>query len=319
MLILTGLVALILGAEFVVRGSSRVAARLGISPMIIGLTIVSITTSAPELAVGIDAGLVGAGDITVANIAGTNAVNLLLILGLSALIRPLPLQARTLRVDLPMMASAAVVLLLLAVDQTLSRLDGALLLLIAAVYTVAVVQASRHERTRVRAEYAAEEPPPPRRTTARLLTLELVGLLAGIGIVVLGADWLVQGAVDVASRLGVSDAVIGLTIVAIGTSTPELATMLVSTVRNRRDVAVGNLIGSSVYNLSLILAVTALVVPGGIPISAQVVRIDLPVMVAAVLACVPVFIRGRRVSRLNGGLFVLAYTVYLGYVLLVRA
>lgn len=317
LLIVIGLVALAVGAEVVVRSSSRVARRLGVSPMIIGLTIVSATTSVPELAVGIDAALIGAPDLAVANIAGTNAVNLLLILGLSALLRPIPLQARTVRPDLPMMACAAVAALLLAIDRTISQLDGALLLMIAIGYTAVIIRSSRRDRARVRAEYAAESPAPPRRAASRLI-LELVSLLAGIVIVVLGADWLVNGAVDFARRFGISDAVIGLTIVAIGTSAPELAMMIITTARNHRDVAIGNLIGSSVYNIAFILAMTALVVPGGLHITTEVVRIDLPIMTAATLACVPVFIGDRRVTRLEGGLFVLSYAAYLSYLILVR-
>jgi cation:H+ antiporter len=318
LLIVIGLVALALGAEIVVRGSSRVARRLGVSPMIIGLTIVSATTSVPELAVGIDAALIGAPDLTVANIAGTNAVNLLLILGLSALLRPIPLQARTVRPDLPMMAFTAIVAFLLAIDRTLSRLDGALLLMVAVGYTAMIIRSSRRERARVRAEYAAECPPPPPRHAAFRLLLELISLVAGIAVVVVGADWLVNGAVDFARWFGVSDAVIGLTIVAIGTSAPELAMMIIATVRNHRDVAIGNLIGSSVYNIAFILATTALVVPGGLHITTEVVRIDLPVMTAATLACVPVFIGDRRVTRLEGGLFVLSYAAYLSYLILAR-
>ena len=318
MLIVAGLVALMVGAEVVVRSSSRVARRLGVSPMIIGLTIVSVMTSVPELAVGIDAALVGAGDISVANIAGTNVVNLMLILGLSALLRPLPLRSQTLHVDLPMMAFAAVALLIMALDGAVSRLDGALLLGIAAGYTAVVLRVSRRERAAVRREYEEESDATPRRRTARLLTYELSALLAGIVVVVLGADWLVEGAVDFARRFGVSDALIGLTIVAVGTSAPELATTLVATIRDRRDVAIGNLIGSSVYNIAFILGLMAVVVPDGLHVAAQVVQIDLPVMTAVVLACVPVFLRDRRLSRLNGGLFVLTYLGYLGYLVVAR-
>ncbi|HEX6970049.1 MAG TPA: calcium/sodium antiporter, partial [Micromonosporaceae bacterium] len=316
LLIVVGLVVLAVGAELVVHGASRLAGRLGVSPMIIGLTVVSITTSTPELAVGIGAARVGAGDIAVGNIAGTNAVNLLLILGLSALIRPLRLHARTLRGDLPLMAAAAAALLLAAVDGLISRLDGALLLAVAVVYTAVNIRASRRERARVRAEYEAEDSPPDRRPSPASTALDLLGLLAGVAVVTVGAEWLVTGAVEFAERRGVSDAVIGLTIVAIGTSAPEIATMISATVHDRRDVAVGNLIGSSVYNLTLILPMVALVIP--LPVTEELVRVDLPVMAAATLACVPVFMGDRRVTRLEGGLFVLAYAGYLAYLLVAR-
>ena len=314
-LIAIGLVALLVGAELVVRGGSRVARRLDISPIVIGLTVVSIGTSAPELAIGIEAARDGVGELAIGNIAGTNILNLVFILGLSALLRPLPLRPQTLRLDLPMMSVAAVALLILATDRTLSHLDGVLLLLIAVSYTVVIVLLSRRERAGVR----EESPPHTRRHTAPTAILEAAVLLAGIVTVVLGADWLVHGAEKLARQLGVDDALIGLTVVAIGTSAPELVTTVVSTIRRNRDVAIGNLIGSSVYNIALILGVTALADVDGLRVSAELVRIDLPVMTVAVLACIPIFVRGRRVTRLNGGLFVLAYAIYLGYLILVRA
>lgn len=318
MLILSGLAALVVGAELLVRASARLARRLGVAPMIIGLTIVAIGTSAPELAIGIDAALIGAGDIVVGNIAGTNVVNLMLILGFSALLRPLPLHGRTLRLDLPMMSLTAVVLLALVADRRLSRLDGALLVAIAVGYTVVIVRSSRRESADVRLEYEEETPPPAHGRSAALIAAECCVLLAGIVVIVTGADWLVNGAVDFARRFGVSEAVIGLTIVAVGTSAPEFATMVVATIRDHRDVAVGNLIGSSVYNIALILGVTALVPSDGVELAAQLVRIDLPLMVAAVLVCVPAFVSGRELTRLEGGSFVLAYLLYLGYLLFVR-
>jgi len=314
-LIVAGLVALLGGAELVTRAGSRLAGRLGISPILVGLTVVSIGTSAPELAIGIEAARDGVGDLAVGNIAGTNAVNLLLILGLSALLRPLPLHVRTLRFDLPMMALAALALLAMAADHTLSHSDGILLLVIAGLYTAVVARVSRRENRQVRAEYG---PPPNHRQAAPAASLETVALLAGIAFAIVGADWLVHGAVQVARQLGVTDAVIGLTVLAIGTSAPELATTLVGTVRRNRDVAIGNLIGSSVYNIALILGAAAVVGPAGLRLTDLLVRVDLPVMTAAVLACVPVFVRGRRMTRPEGGLFVLAYVGYLGYLLLAR-
>ncbi|AOT05947.1 sodium:calcium antiporter (plasmid) [Arthrobacter sp. U41] len=317
MLIVVGLAALIAGAELVLRAGTRLAARLGVSPLVIGLTVVSIGTSAPELAVGVDAVWVGAGDLAVGNIAGTNLVNLLLILGLSALLRPLTLHGQILRFDLPMMALAAISLLLMTLDRTLSRTDGVLLVAIALIYTAVILRVSRRELASVRAEYEAEYAPPPRPSPKGKL-VDIVLLVAGIAVVVLGAHGLVGGSVDLAQQLGVSDALIGLTIVSIGTSAPELVTTLVATVRNDRDVAVGNLIGSSVYNIAFILGVTTLTAPGGITVSEQLVQVDLPLMTAAVLLCIPVFLSGRRVHRFEGGLFVVLYLGYLLWLLTTR-
>jgi cation:H+ antiporter len=317
-LIAAGLVALVVGGELLLRGGSQVARRIGIPPIVIGQTVVSIGTSTPELAISIEAAVNNVGELAVGNIAGTNTVNLLLILGLSALLRPLALNARTLRVDLPMTGLAALALLALAADGALTRIDGVALLAVAVLYTVAVTRAGRRERAAIHEAYEREGRPDPSRHPVLLATLEVTALLVGIVVVVVGADWLVDGAVDLARQLGVSNAVIGLTIVAIGTSAPELVTTIISTVRDHRDIAIGNLIGSGVYNVALILGLPTLIAPGGLHVPAPLVWVDLPVMTAAVLACMPVFLSGRRASRLEGGLFVLAYAVYLGYLIVVR-
>lgn len=309
--LLGGLVALILGAEVVVRYGSLLARRLGVPPMIIGLTVVSIGTSAPELAVGIDAMLVNAGSLAVGNIAGTNIVNLLLILGLSGAIREIHFGRRTRMLDLPAMAAAGVVLYLLSLDGQLGFWEGVPLVLVAVGYTVGLVWWTRRETRAV----PPELPPGPGGPVVVWYSLLLAG---GIAVIVVGADWLVHGAVDLARLYGVSDAFIGLTVVAIGTSAPELVTALVSTVRGNRDIAIGNLIGSSVYNLTLILGVPVLVANGSGPVEPHLLQIDLPLMVLVGLLCVPVFVSGRRLSRNEGMLFVLGYVVYLTYLISVR-
>ncbi len=318
LLLLLGLAALVVGAELVVRTGSRLARRLGVPPIVVGLTIVSIGTSAPELAVGIDAIRSGAGSLAVGNIAGTNIVNLLLILGLSAAIRPIALGRQTFRLDLPAMVVASVLLLALAVDGSLSVLDGVVLFALAAVYTTVLVLMTRRESARVRQEFAEEFPAEPRRAGVLPMLLQVGGLMAGLVVIVLGADWLVRGAVEIAQAAGVSDAFIGLTIVAIGTSAPELATTIVSTIRGDRDIAVGNLIGSSTYNLTLILGTSLFFAPGQIALERELVVIDLPAMVVVALACIPVFLTGRRVSRGEGIAFVAAYAAFLAYLLIAR-
>ena len=320
-----GLTALIVGAEVMVRGSTAVAARLGISPIVIGLTVVSIGTSMPELAVGVVAATEGSGALAVGNIAGTNVVNQLLILGLSALILPLVMELRTLRFELPVMAGAAVLMWALAADGTLSRLDGVVLVVGAVGYTVAVIRIARRESRAVLGEFVeayavdgpgsglasgAAEPPAGKRSA-----MHVAMMLGGIAVVVVGADWLVTGSVGMARGFGVSDALIGLTVVAIGTSAPELVTTVVSTLRGERDVAVGNLLGSSIYNILLILGITCLVPTHGLLLPDNLVRIDIPIMVAVALVCVPIFVTGRRVSRLEGGAMVVAYVGYLAYLL----
>jgi len=316
--VVLGLVLLVGGAELIVRYGARLAARLGVPPILVGLTIVSIGTSAPELAVGIDAARAGEGSLALGNIAGTNIVNLLLILGLSAAIRAVPLGLQTLRLDLPMMGAVALLLLVFAVDGTVDRAEGGVLVAVALGYTLALVRSARRESARVIAEFDAEYQERPRDRGRDGIRAGVAGLmlLVGLGIIVVGAQWLVEGAVDLAASLGVSEAFIGLTIVAIGTSAPELATAILSTIRGDRDIAIGNLIGSSTFNLTLIMGVTVLVAP--IALEPELVLIDIPVMIAATFACGAFMMSGRMLTRIEGAIMVLAYGGYLAYLLAVR-
>jgi cation:H+ antiporter len=269
----------------------------------------------PELAVGVVAAVEGSGALAVGNIAGTNVVNLLFVLGLSALILPLAIEMRTLRFELPVMAGAAVLLWVLAANGVLSRIDGVILVTGAAAYTFAVIRASRRETREAAAEFAESYPAEATRPGRHRTVLDVGMMLGGIAVVVLGAEWLVDAAVGMAREFGVSDALIGLTVVAIGTSAPELVTTVVSTVRGDRDIAVGNLLGSSIYNILLILGVTCLVPPHGLELTPALVRIDIPIMVAVALACIPIFITGRRVGRIEGGAMVVGYLAYLAFLL----
>ncbi len=276
----------------------------------------------PELAVGVVAATEGNGSLAVGNIAGTNMVNLLLILGLSALILPLAMQMQTLRFDLPVIAAAASLLWALAANGVLSRLDGLVLVLCAIAYTAALIRTSRRESREIDEEFAAEygdqNSAIAERSGAGRMARHVSLLLGGIVIVVVGADWLVDGAVGMARVFGVSDALIGLTVVAIGTSAPELVTIVVSTMRGERDIAIGNLLGSSIYNILLILGITALVPAHGLMLDSILVRVDIPIMVVATLACVPIFITGRRVSRVEGGAMMVAYLAYLAFLLMTQ-
>jgi cation:H+ antiporter len=282
-----GLAALIGGAELMVRGGSRLAGQLGVTPLVIGLTVVAVGTSAPELAVGVVAALRGSGSLAVGNIAGTNTVNLLFILGLSALLTPLALQMRTLRFDLPAMIAAAVADgdgMGRRPDRSRGRRPGRRCHRLHRSHR----SLDRRESRAARAEFEKEYGTPPDDHPTRQVVSSLASLLVGIAAVV------------------------------IGTSSPELVTTVVATLRNNRDIAVGNLLGSSVYNILLILGVTCLVPPSGIHIDPDLIRVDIPVMTAATLVCVPVLWSGRRVTRLEGALFVGAYIAYLTYLVLAR-
>lgn len=317
---IAGLVVIILGSEMLLRGATRVALMLRVSPIIIGLTIVSIGTSTPELAVGITAAVEGKGALAVGNIAGTNIFNILFILGLSALIRPLPTRLLSVKLDVPVMIASALALIIMSIDGVLSQTEGALMVLAAIFYTITLIRLSRLETASMRQQFSNEfssESIPPRQAFIKE-TWNIFLLLIGMAVTVLGAELLVAGAVNIAQAYGVSDTLIGLTIVAMGTSAPELATTLLATYKNDRDVAIGNLIGSSIYNILAILGLTLLVAPGGIEVSKEILLIDLPLMAVVALVCLPVFKSDRCVSRREGAFFAIAYLVYLTTLVFIR-
>jgi cation:H+ antiporter len=257
LLIVAGLDGLLAGADLLVRGGAALASQFGVRPIVIGLTVVALGTSLPELAIGIDAVRQGSPGLAVGNIIGANLVNILFVLGLSARIRPIAFERRTLRFDLPAMTTASLALWLLARDGSLDRVDGTILCVGGVAYAAGIIWTSRQESAPARADYASGS----ERTTVRGRGGPLVRvftLLAGIGLVLVGAQLLVDGSIEIARSLDVSEAIIGLTVISIGTCTPELVTTLTSTVRGDRDIAVGNLLGSSVYNIALILGITVL-------------------------------------------------------------
>jgi cation:H+ antiporter len=310
LLIVAGLAGLLFGADLIVRGGAALASHLGVRPIVIGLTVVALGTSLPELAVGIDAARQGSPGLAVGNIVGTNLVNILFILGLSAVILPIAFERRTLRFDLPAMTAASMALWLLARDGSLTRVDGAILCVGGAVYTAGIIWTSRRESAPVRADHESRS----KRTTfrgRRGLLLRVLTVFAGVGLVILGAELLVDGSIEVARSLDVSEATIGLTVIAIGTSAPELVTTLTSTVRGERDIAVGNLLGSTVYNIALILGITVVTAPAEFDIPDEVIAADLLLLAVAALVTVPVLLSGHRISRLEGGAFVAAYLGYL--------
>lgn len=312
LLFVVGLGCLIGGAEVLVRGASRLAITIGISPLVVGLTIVAFGTSAPELAVTVQASLAGQPDVALGNVVGSNIANVLLILGLSSLITSLAVAQQLVRLDIPIMIGVSVLLLLLALDGRVGRLDGLLLFAGIIAYTTFAIRQSRKESRAVEQEYQAEFG-----TSARgqvLLNLALVA--AGLVLIVLGARWLVNGAVAVARLVGVSELVIGLTIVAVGTSLPEVATSLIASLRGERDIAVGNVVGSNIFNIMAVLGLGSALAPGGVPVAPAALRFDIPVMIAVAVACLPIFARGYVIARWQGLLFLFYYAAYTLYLLL---
>ncbi len=310
-----GLAALTLGAELMVRGAARLALTFGISPLVVGLTIVALGTSAPEMAVSVGAALNGTGDLAIGNIVGSSIANILLILGLCALIVPLAVNEQIIRQEVPIMIGASLLFLVLALDGRISRLEGGLLFFLVIVYTVFLITQSRRASKAVEAEFSEEMPDTHSRWDSHW-GVQLLLVVAGLGLLVLGAEWLVNAAVAVAHMFGVSDLLIGLTVVAVGTSMPEIATSLVAAVRGQRDIAVGNVVGSNVFNILAVLGFSSLVSDGGIAVSEATRSLDLWVMLAVAFACVPVMITGREIARWEGGVFIAYYVVYTAYLVM---
>lgn len=313
--LLLGLVLLLAGAEFLVRGASRLATRIGISPLVVGLTVVALGTSSPEIAVSVGASLNDQGDIALGNVIGSNIFNVLVILGLSALITPLVVQQQLVRLDVPLMIVVSVLVWLLAMDESLGRLDGGLLLGIAIAYTTFLIIQSRRESSAVVIEEYSDE----FRATGMMTRLPVQLAMIAIGLVMLiaGANWLVESAVTMARAFGVSELVIGLTIVAAGTSLPEVATSVLAALRGERDIAVGNVVGSNLFNIMAVLGISSLVAPSGIPVAEAVQQFDFPVMIGVALACLPIFFTGNVIARWEGAVFIAFYVFYVAWLLLV--
>jgi cation:H+ antiporter len=306
-----GLVALVAGARMLVQGASALAAGAGISPLVIGLTVVAFGTSAPELAVSVGAAAGGRPDLAFGNVVGSNIFNTLFILGVSALIVPLAVSRQLVRFDVPLMIALSLALYALAFDGRLGPAEGALLASGLVLYIGWSYRLGRRESG------SPAGPAGPRGARHAALQLALIAL--GLGALVLGARWLVGAAVDFARLLGVSELVIGLTIVAAGTSLPEAATSVMAAVRGERDLAVGNVVGSNIFNILGVLGLSAVVAPGGIEVAAAALHFDLPVMLAAALACLPVFFTGLQIARWEGLLFFAYFLAYTGYAILAAA
>lgn len=315
-----GLVALVVGAELLVRGASKLALSFGISPLVVGLTIVAFGTSAPEMAVSVQSAWAGQVDIALGNVVGSNIFNVLFILGVSALIVPLVVHQQIIRQEVPIMIGASLLLWALAADGGISRWEGFLLAGLIVLYTFFVVRQSRRETAAIQAEVEAEydeafDGVPVGGWDAHW-SMQLVMLFAGLGLLVLGADWLVEAAVAFAKYLGVSELIIGLTIVAVGTSLPEVATSIMAALRGERDIAVGNVVGSNIFNILSVLGFSASVAPGDLVVAPAMLAFDLPVMVAVALLCLPVFFNGAIITRGEGALFLVLYVAYTLYLIL---
>jgi cation:H+ antiporter len=311
-----GLVCLVAGAELLVRGAASIATRLGIAPIIIGLTVVAFGTSAPELAVSVSAAVGGSGEVAFGNVVGSNIANILLILGGSAVIGALSVTQRIVRIDIPLLIGASLVALVLSLDNQINRLEGGVLFAGIVVWTGWLIRAARSDRTEVIEEYDEAVEQLEVDVIDKPLAAQAALVLAGLVILVVGSQLLVGSATDIAEALGVSELVIGLTVVAVGTSLPELATSVLAVVRGQRDIAVGNVVGSSLFNLLCVLGLTGIVSPSPIPVADASLQVHYPVMLAATVVLIPIIWTGFEVRRWEGAVLVVFYAIYLTFVIL---
>lgn len=354
LLLLGGFLLLVGGGEALVRGAASLGRTLGLSSLIIGLTVVSSATSAPELAVSTGAALSGSPGLALGNVVGSNIANILFVLGLTAIFGALVVKVQLIKADIPIMIGFSVIALLMALDGGISTFEGAVLVGMLVLYLVVTVVLARRqtrgekseaqEATKAetgaqagedRADGAVRADPLDvdravgggsvkltkslRTTKLRSVMVDLVLLAVGIALLVVGAQMLVSAASTIALSLGVSDLIIGLTIVAIGTSLPELATSVIAALRGERDMAVGNLVGSNIFNIGAVLGLTAIISPDGVEVAAAAVNFDLPVMIAAALVLLPLAFTAASIGRLEGLVLVALYSAYVVYLVLYAA
>ncbi len=308
--ILGGLVALVVGGDLLVKGSARLAALLGISPIVIGLTVVAFGTSAPELAVSLKAAFAGNSNIAIANVVGSNVFNILFILGASSLIKPLLIHSNMIRREMPLVILTSLAVYGMAFAGSIHRIHGAVLFSALIFYTVWLIREARQEKKRKSELERESQELYGKLKRGSSIAKALAYAVAGLLIIIVGADWLVKGAVMLAQALGVSDTVIGLTIVAVGTSLPEVVASIMATLRNERDIAVGNVVGSCIFNILAILGISGIFSPTALVVPLSVREFDLPILVGVSVLCWYFFATGKTLSRREGGVFLGLYVIY---------
>jgi len=305
--LIAGLVLLFIGAEGLIRGSSNLAIKIGITPLVVGLTVVAFGTSTPELVVSLKAALLGNSSISLGNVVGSNIANIALILGVASLIRPLDVHAKVIMREIPIMIGISVLLLLLLIDGELGFIDGLIFVVGLIVYLVVNVLIARKEKNpEIDTEFSEG-------LKSKLgIPVSIILMIAGLGLLILGADLFVQSAVAIAKIFNVSDAIIGLTIVAIGTSLPELITSIVAAYKKEADIAIGNVVGSNVFNILGILGITALIIPIS---SVGISYVDLGVMLVTAIILFPLSRSGFSISRVEGIFLLAGYAGYIYYLI----
>lgn len=304
-----GLGLLVKGADYLVAGAGKLATLAGISPLVVGLTVVAFGTSSPELAVSIKANFTEQAAISVGNVVGSNITNILLILGVGATIAPLRVSEKLVRMDVPIMIGISVLLLFCSLDGKLGKIDGGLFLLGGILYTSYLLIQSRRNNSSPEDVVEEFDVIPEENSLKEWLTSAGL-LLIGLIMVVFGSNWLVSGATTFATALGISELVIGLTIVALGTSLPELATSIAASMRGERDIAVGNVVGSNIFNILIVLGTAGLISPTGVEVSSAAINLDIPIMIAVAVACLPIFFSENLITRGEGIFFWCYYIIY---------
>jgi len=317
LMFVAGLGLLIVGAGVLVRGASRLALSVGVSPLVIGLTVVAFGTSAPEVAVSVGAVLNGETDIAIGNVIGSNIFNVFFILGASAVLAPLLVNRQIIRQEVPIMIAVTSLFLVLAQDRSVGFFESAVLLALLLIYTGFLVVQSRRISQRVGGGEGIDMAAPASGGWAQSRIVQIGMVVAGLVCLVIGSRLLVSAAVSFAAALGVSDLVIGLTIVAAGTSLPEVATSIMAAIKGERDIAVGNVVGSNVFNILGCLGLSGLAAGfSGIGVAPSVMAFDAWVMLVAAIACLPIFLTGREIARWEGAVFLAYYVFYVGYLIL---
>lgn len=316
LMLIAGLALLIAGGEMLVRGASKLAVSLGISPLVVGLTVVAFGTSSPEFAVSVQAAMSGQVDIALGNVVGSNIFNVLFILGLSALIVPLVVSAQVVRQEVPIMLGASLLLAGFALDGSVVRWEAGVLFALLVGYTAFLIVQSRRESAAIQAEYAGETQLGAQRHWDDRLPVQLLLIVAGLLLLVFGSRWLVAAAVAIAQFFGVSELVIGLTIVAAGTSLPEVAASITAAIRDQRDIAVGNVIGSNIFNTLGVLGLSGLVAPLPLAVPQSLLEFDMLVMLAVAFACLPVFFTGATIARWEGAVLLGYYIAYIAFLVM---
>ncbi|MEJ2218489.1 MAG: calcium/sodium antiporter [Gemmatimonadota bacterium] len=307
-LMAAGLAALYFGAEWLVRGSARLARSWGVSTLVVGLTVVSFGSSAPELLVGVVASVQGASDVVLGNVVGSNILNIALILGIASLLRPMKVELRLLSREIPLMVAVSILLAAIALNGVVSRVDALALLAGFVTYLWAMTRAASSESPLVATEFEEFQAVASLSPTQDKHWRDAVVMLGGILALVVGARLLVESAVFFARLLNVSNVVVGLTIVALGTSLPELATSIVAALRDESNIALGNAIGSNIFNILCILGVSGLIRP--IEVAPELMQFEIPAMVGVAIVLLPLAWHRHRLSRRSGALLLLMYIVF---------